>query len=486
MNILPPYPLRFLLLLFFLTLSGVACVNVSQVDPSTEYISDFVPFEVTPDSGQPEIRLNSTQAFPPGTELRILQWEHFVPAYDIWFDEFARTWGEQVGVEVTVDHIDISEVPDVLAAELAAGAGHTLVETLFPPSAFIEGLHDLTELNQEAIELFGPQVKTCKANSYLPTIDSYYAFCHGYVPDPGNYNTELWGAVGYPDGPTTYAELLAGGEAIYERFDIPVGLGLSPELDSEMANRAVIWSFGGAIQDINENVVLNSPETVAAVAYMADLYQKSMTDDVYSWDPFTNNQRFINGEVSYILNSISAYRTLQELDGDEAQKIGFVQALDGPAGAYASSHTWQIYAVPKYTTEAEFEAAKAFMLHLTINYNQAVFHSRFYNFPAFPTTSPQLFAEDGWLADDPFGSQPADKLQVLANAEEWGVHLGYPGVANPAIGEVFTKNIVTEMVARVTRGEMTAEASVAQAEREVDSIFDKWREKGLVGGNPLP
>ena len=29
-----------------------------------------------------------------------------------------------------------------------------------------------------------------------------------------------------------------------------------------------MWSFGGSIQDENENVVLNSPETVAAVEYM--------------------------------------------------------------------------------------------------------------------------------------------------------------------------------------------------------------------------
>src|SRR5690606_347101 len=31
--------------------------------------------------------------------LRILQWSHFVPAYDTWFDQYAVQWGEANGVE---------------------------------------------------------------------------------------------------------------------------------------------------------------------------------------------------------------------------------------------------------------------------------------------------------------------------------------------------------------------------------------------------
>ena len=39
-------------------------------------------------------------------DLKILQWSHFVPRHDKWFDPFAADWGRQVGVNVTVDHID--------------------------------------------------------------------------------------------------------------------------------------------------------------------------------------------------------------------------------------------------------------------------------------------------------------------------------------------------------------------------------------------
>src|SRR2546423_981635 len=62
-----------------------------------------------------------------GTSLRILQWSHFVPAYDTWFDEFVKKWCEQAGVKVRVDRIPHLELPPRFAAEFAAGAGHDLI-----------------------------------------------------------------------------------------------------------------------------------------------------------------------------------------------------------------------------------------------------------------------------------------------------------------------------------------------------------------------
>ncbi|OLC35960.1 MAG: hypothetical protein AUH81_09120 [Candidatus Rokubacteria bacterium 13_1_40CM_4_69_5] len=59
-----------------------------------------------------------------GTGLRMLKWSHFVPAYDAWFDDFAKKWGDANGVKVRVDHIPHLELPARYAAEFAAGAGH--------------------------------------------------------------------------------------------------------------------------------------------------------------------------------------------------------------------------------------------------------------------------------------------------------------------------------------------------------------------------
>jgi multiple sugar transport system substrate-binding protein len=70
---------------------------------------------------------------------------------------------------------------------------------------------------------------------------------------------------------------------------------------------------------------------------------------------------------------------------------------------------------------------------------------------------------------------------VLTTAKDWVTYLGFPGPSNPAIGEVFGSNVIVTMMAQVALGEKTAEESVADAEAQVEEIFDKWRDLGLVG-----
>lgn len=420
------------------------------------------------------------EKFPEGTKLHILQWSHFVPQYDIWFDPFAKAWGDANGVEVTVDHVNIADLNPALSAAIDAGEGPVLVELPLAASLFIEGLRDLTDINMQAQELFGPQAETCTANSYLPTNDMWYGYCHGWVPDPGDYDRALWEAAGFPNGPVTYEDLLVGGEMIKNDFGVPMGLGLSPEIDSNMAMRAIIWSFGGSVQDENECVVINSPEVKEAVEYVVELYNRTMTDEVFSWNAASNNQGLIAGELSYILNSISAYRSLQKIDPEAADNIGFTPALTGPRGdQHASAHLWYIYVIPEYVEEGpELDAAKAFLLHLTANYNQATFNSELYNFPAFESTVPQL---GGWLENDPFGSRPANKLTFLLTAKDWVTYLGWPGPSNPAVAEVYATNIIPTMMGRAALGEVTPEEAIAEAEAQINEIFNKWRAKGFVG-----
>ena len=419
------------------------------------------------------------QAQDEEVELSILQWNHFVPRYDDWFDEWAAGWGEANGVGVSIDHVNVPEIPPSLAAAIEAGAGHSIVEMLFPPTAFIEGLHALNDVNEAAAAAHGERTANCEATSYLPINDVFYGYTHGYIPDPGDYQISLWAAAGMPDGPATWDDLYEGGKAVYEMSGVPVGLGLSPELDSRMATRAVIWSYGGSVQDENENVVLNSPETRAAVEFYARLQNDTMTSEVFGWTPSSNNQGLIAGELSYILNSISAYRSLQKIDEEAAADIGFVQALSGSAGAFASSHVWQIYVIPQYVEGAELEAAKQFILDHTATYSDAVYNSELYNFPCYASTVPELA---GWLQEDPFGSVPADKLKVLETVNDWSVYIGYPGTANPAVMQVFGENTVVNMVASVALGEKTVEEAVADAHARAEAIFEEWRAKGLVGG----
>ena len=127
-----------------------------------------------------------------GTELKILQWSHFVPRYDTWFDAFAKAWGDANGVSVTVDHINTAEVPAAIAAEISAGEGHDLSSTSSPPPNTSPSMLDLTDVVTEASNRHGEQLDMCMKNSFNPTTNTYFAFVHGYAPDPANYRKSLW------------------------------------------------------------------------------------------------------------------------------------------------------------------------------------------------------------------------------------------------------------------------------------------------------
>ena len=410
-------------------------------------------------------------------DLKILLWSHFVPSHDQWFRPFAQDWGKKVGVNVTVDHIDNTQIPTRIAAEIQAGQGHDVIQYIAPLSQFEPSILDLKDITDEATKRWGQQLELSKQSSFNPATGRYYAYSPGWVPDPGDYRMSLWQGVGLPKGPTTWDELLQGGAEIKKSKGTQLGIGMSQEIDSNMAGRALMWSYGASVQDENEQVVINSEETVAAVEFMTKLFKQAMTDEVFSWNAASNNQGLVAGKLSYILNSISAWRTAQGTNPDVANDVGFVPALRGPADARAAQHVLYNWIIPKHA--ANPDAAKEFLLYYTENFASATWHSKLYDFPAWAERVPQL---DGWLAKDPYGANPADKLAFLKDATSWSTNIGYPGPSNTAIGEVFGTFVIPNMFASAARGEASPKEAVAQAEAQIKPIFEKWRKRGLVGG----
>src|ERR687896_862073 len=431
---------------------------------------------VQPTGQAPEVVFKDPSSKLSG-DLKILLWSHFVPRHDKWFDAFARDWGEQVGVEVTVDHIEVTGIPARVESEISAGSGHDVIQFIAPLPQFEPSVVDMADVTQEAERRFGQQIPLCRSSSFNPTTRKFFAYSPGWVPDPGNYRKSMWEQAGFPDGPASWDELREGGSKIKSDQGIQLGIGMSQEIDSDMVGRSLMWSHGGAEQDENENVILNSPETIEAVAFMKELFEGAMTEEVFAWNPSSNNQGMVGGKLSYIVNSISAYRTTQQVNPEQANDIQFVKALQGPADNLAAQHVMYNWIVPEHAENPD--AAKEFLLHYTENYARATWESELYDFPAFPRLVPE---RDSWLDNDPFGSEPADKLSVLKDALDWSTNVGRHGNANTAIGEVFGTFIVPNMYDRAARGQQSPEESVARAESQIKPIFAKWRKQGLVGG----
>ena len=320
--------------------------------------------------------------------LRILQWSHFVPGYDAWFDGvYTKEWGAKNGTEVIVDHMSTTEINARGAAEAAARKGHDLFLFISPPAAYENQVIDHREIVEEVEKRHGKMIPLAEKSTLNPKTGKYFAFSDSFVPDPGNYRIDLWSQVGYPNGPSTWEDLRAGGRQIREKFGNPVGLGLSQEMDSNMALRGLLWSFGGSVQDADGRPVLQSKETIAALEFLRALYKESMTPEVFTWDPASNNRMMLAGRASFVCNAISVTRTAEKQNPELAKKIGLVPALQGPVRRIAAEHVMNCYVIWKFAEN--IDGAKQFLVDLVDHFVKVFQESEFYNFPCYPSTVPE-------------------------------------------------------------------------------------------------
>ena len=401
--------------------------------------------------------------------LKILQWSHFVPAYDTWFNgTFTKEWGQKNNTNVVVDNINLVDLGTRAASEVSALKGHDLFMFLSPPAAYENVTIDMSHVYQEVEKKHGKKIELAHKSTYNPKTKRYFAFSDAYTPDPGNWHKDWWAEAGYPNGPDTYEDLRVGGKKIRDKSGHPCGVGLAQELDTSMAMRAILWSFGGAEQDEAGNVTINSKETLEALKYVKALYQETETPEVFTWTPPSNNQAMLAGRVSFVMNAISITRQAEREHLPIDSKIMISPALKGPARRIAAEHVMNCYVIWNFAENKE--GAQQFLVDYMDHFHDGFEAGQFYNFPCFPSLVPDLKKE---ISNDS-RANPADKYKVLGNVLDWATNVGYPGYASAAIDEAFKTWVIPTMFAKVARGDQSPEDAVKAAEAEYKRIFARW------------
>lgn len=402
--------------------------------------------------------------------LKILQWSHFVPAYDKWFNEtFAKQWGEKHNTNVVVDNINLTDLNTRAASEAQAKKGHDIFMFLSPPAAYEKQVIDMSHVYQEVEKKHGKKIDLAHKSTYNPKTKKYFAFSDSYAPDPGNWHKDWWTEAGYPNGPDTWEDLRAGAKKIKDKNGHPCGIGLAQELDTSMAMRALLWSFGGAEQDEAGNVTINSKNTIEALKFMKALYQEAETPEVFTWTPPSNNQAMLAGRVSYVANAISITRQAEREKLPIDSKIMISRALKGPVRRIAAEHVMNCYVIWEFAENKD--GAQQFLIDYIDSFHDGFNAGQFYNFPCFPSVVPKLKEE---IAIDPRAT-PNNKYAVLGDVLDWATNVGYPGYASAAIDESFKTWVIPTMFAKVARGDETPENAASAAEKEYKRIFDRWK-----------
>jgi len=409
-------------------------------------------------------------------KLKILKWSHIVPSFDEWFKEtYVKEWAEKNDTEVTIDYFYAPvELLQSALAEVSAQNGHDLVMFLWPPAAFEDHVIDHREIYEECERKHGKPISLAVKSTYNPKTKKYFGFCESFAPDPINYRKDLWDGIGtYPD---TWDDVLVGGSKIKKKFGNPVGIGLSSELDSNMAMRAIMYSFGASVQDEVGNVILNSKQTMEAVKFVRALLKDAMSPEVLTWaDPASNNNFMLEGVGSLAMNAISITRTAENRKNTEiAKNIWLAKAAAGPVRRIGLEHILCVYVVWRFAEN--IQGAKQFVVDYIGNFRKAFLISEFYNFPCFADSVPDL---KNLVANDS-KADPPDKYRMLEDAQSWTTNVGYPGYTNAAIDEIFGRNVITTMFRKAATGETAPDEAIRQAEAECKHAFNSWKKRGLV------
>ncbi|PYN02449.1 MAG: sugar ABC transporter substrate-binding protein [Candidatus Rokuibacteriota bacterium] len=313
-----------------------------------------------------------------GTTLRILQWSHFIPAYDTWFDNvFTKEWGEKNGVKVRVDHIPHLELPARMAAEFAAGAGHDLImnASSILTRLYYKSLVDLNDVYDAAGKKHGGWIPS--AGPLVQVEGRTYGIPMFYILLPMLWRKDLFDANNLK-APDTW-ELARVAARTMKAKGHPTGIQFSQCADANLNWRSLLFSFGGKEAEEGDNILIDSKETREALKFAKALFDEGMTPEVFSWDDASDNRYLASGVACWIHDAISAYRTTEDTNPDVFKNTHIGMEPAGPDGKRVSVSSANVYMVWKSSKNQQ--AAKEFLTHFLDDALEGMKQSRGYNMP---------------------------------------------------------------------------------------------------------
>src|SRR5262245_16883512 len=380
-----------------------------------------------------------------GTTLRIIMWSHFVPAYDVWLDDWSQQWGKANGVNVRLDHIPQLELPARYAAEFAAGAGHDLIyfQGQILTAQYYKNLVDVSDIADKIGKKFGGWIDS--APQLAQVQGAWYAIPDFYISIPMLWRKDLFDSVGVQD-PKTWDDFRKAARLLKPKGH-PTGMQFSHCNDANHNWRAVLYCFGAKETDPSgQQVAIDSKETREALTFAKALYDERMTAEVFSWDDASDNRFLASGVGCWIHDAISAYRTTEDTNPDVFKNTFIGMEPAGPGGKRVSTSAANVYMIWKFAKNQQ--AAKEFLTHFLDSGKQGMTESRGYNMP--------YLLGDAVKPMPIIGSDP--KMQILQDFPKIVAFYGYPGPFTTPIQEVVNLFVLPDMFTRVARGQSVDDA----------------------------
>jgi len=214
--------------------------------------------------------------------------------------------------------------------------------------------------------------------------------------------------------------------------------------------------------DKKGNVVINSPETIAALEYSKQLYE-TFVPGTLSWLDPNNNKAFLDGQISLTNNGISVYYTAKNSQDPKIKEMtADIDHANFPIGPVGKPTEWHLFfpmMIFKYTKFPN--AAKAYYAFMMEKEQYEPWQSASIGY----VTQPLIGYENNavWSADPKGVPYKYLMKNMLPN--------GYEGESNYASAGCIADFILVNMVAEAASGSKTPKEAAERAKSRAERYY---------------
>jgi multiple sugar transport system substrate-binding protein len=271
-----------------------------------------------------------------GAKLRVLRPSKFVQGDETVWLENSKKYTQQTGVEVRVDSENWEDLRPKSAVAANVGKGPDVVYGWFDDAhQYPEKLVEVTDVATYLGDKYGGWYDVCKKYGINAKTKKWISIPLGAPGSKIVYRISWAKEAGFNDVPKDLPGFLKLCQALKAKGH-PAGFALGNAVgDGNGWCHWIVWAHGGKMINEKDEVVINSPETIAALEYAKQLYE-TFIPGTLSWLDPSNNKAFLDGQIGLTGNGISIYYAAKT-STDAALKamaadIGHASYPVGPVG----------------------------------------------------------------------------------------------------------------------------------------------------------
>ena len=396
-----------------------------------------------------------------GAKLRVLRWKRFVQGDEDMWAENTKKFTQATGIDVRIDAEGWEDVRPKAAVAANVGSGPDIIIGTFEDAhQYPEKLADVTDVCNYLGGKYGGWYDVCK--SYCTHKGKWIAVPMGCAGNALVYRISAAKAAGFDSVPKDVPGFLKLCQGLKAK-GLPPGFALGNATgDGNIWTHWLVWSHGGKMVDEKNNVVINSPETVAALEYSKQLYE-TFVPGTLSWLDPNNNKAFLDGQLSLTANGISVYyaaktskdEKLIEMTKD-IEHAYFPVGLDGKARELNLVFPMMIFKYSKFPN-----AAKAYLQFMMEKEQYVPWQEAAIGYVCHPLAA---YEKSAFWTDDPKKTPYRDCMKNMTPN-------GYAGTLGYASAACVADFIIPNMVAEAASGSKTPKEAAERAAKRAERYY---------------